>query len=66
MLESLTSLYQRNEVFWVGLFIILLGVLVPEMLAFGGLNFSQLFIVTGSGLLITSVFVGFYRLLPSA
>lgn len=65
MPEPLTSLYQRNEVFWAGLFVVLLGVLVLETLAFGGLNFSRLFVVTGGGLLVTSVFVGLYRLLPS-
>lgn len=65
MVETLTALYQRNEVFWVGLSAVILGVLIPEALAFGGINLSELFVVTGSGLLITSIFVGLYRLLAS-
>ncbi|PCR90297.1 hypothetical protein [Natrinema ejinorense] len=61
MSGTLTALYQRNEVFWMGLTAVVLGVLIPGTLAFGGLNLSRLFGVTGGGLLITSVFVGIYR-----
>ncbi|WP_226039753.1 hypothetical protein [Natrinema sp. DC36] len=63
MAETLTALYQRNEVFWIGLSAVILGVLIPDTLAFVGINLSELFVVTGGGLLITSVFVGIYRLL---
>lgn len=66
MAETLTALYQRNEVFWMGLSVVVLGILLPESLGFGGINFPRLFIVTGGGLLITSVFVGIYRLLTPA
>lgn len=61
--ETLTALYRRNEVFWVGLFAVILEVLISETLAFAEIDFSQLFVVTGGGLLITSVFVGIYRFL---
>ncbi|WP_144240176.1 hypothetical protein [Natrinema altunense] len=63
MEETLRSLYQRNEVFWLGLSAVVLGIVIPGTLAFGGINLSELFVVTGGGLLITSVFVGIYRLL---
>lgn len=59
--ETLKALYQRNEVFWMGLSAVILGVVIPETIAFWGINLSRLFVVTGGGLLITSVFVGLYR-----
>lgn len=62
MKDTLIALYQRNEVFWLGVAAVLLGVLIPGALSFGGLNLSRLFVVTGGGLLVTSVFVGIYRL----
>lgn len=63
MAETLTALYRRNEVLWLGLSAVVLGVLIPETLEFGGIDISRLFVVTGGGLLITSVFVGLYRVL---
>ena len=66
MRETLSGLYQRNEVFWVGLFIVALGVLVPESLFVATLDLSRLFVITGGGLLVTSFFVGLYRLLAPA
>lgn len=45
----------------MGLSAVILGLLIPGTLAFGGINLSRLLIVTGGGLLITSVFVGIYR-----
>ena len=63
MVETLTALYQRNEVFWMGLSAVILGMLIPGTLAFGGINLARLLVVTGGGLLITSVFVGIYRFL---
>jgi hypothetical protein len=65
-METLRSLYRRNEVFWLGLAAVVLGVLLPETLSLGGIDFSRLFVVTGGGLLITSVFVGLYRHLAPA
>ncbi|MGQ3330910.1 hypothetical protein [Halorubrum sp. FL23] len=61
MEETLAEVYHLNEVFWLGLVAVVLGVLTPVSLAFGGLNVSSWFIVTGGGLLVTSVFVGIYR-----
>ncbi|MEF8843621.1 MAG: hypothetical protein V5A62_18680 [Haloarculaceae archaeon] len=61
MAETLTVLYQRNELFWIGLCAVVLGILLPETLALGEINLSRSFIVTGGGLLITSVFVGIHR-----
>ena len=63
MAETLRYLYRCNEVFWLGLSAVALGALIPESLAFGGLDLARLFVVTGGGLLVTSVFVGLYRLL---
>ncbi|WP_246999710.1 hypothetical protein [Halosolutus gelatinilyticus] len=63
MAETLTALYHRNEVFWLGLSVVVLGVIIPESLEFWGIHLSSWFVVSGGGLLITSVFVGFYRLL---
>lgn len=47
MAETRTALYQRNEVFWLGFSAVLLGVLLPRILAFGGINSSRPFVVTG-------------------
>jgi hypothetical protein len=66
MRETLRSLYRRNEVFWLGLAAVVLGLLVPNAVGAGGINATRLFIVTGGGLLVTSVFVGSYRLLTGA
>lgn len=63
MAETLPAFYQRNEVFWMGSSAVALGVLLPESLALGRIDRSRLVVVTGGGLLITSVFVGIYRLL---
>jgi hypothetical protein len=66
MTEALTALYQRNEVLWMGLSAVVLGVLPPETFSLGGINISRLFVVTGGGLLVTAVFVGIYGLLTPA
>ncbi len=63
MAETLVALYRRNEVFWLGLAAVVLGALLPDTLTVGGLDVPQLFVVTGGGLLVTSVFVGLYRFL---
>ncbi len=63
MAETLTDLYRRNEVFWMGVSAVILGFLIPGAFTIGSIAISRLFTVTGGGLLITSVFVGIYRFL---
>jgi len=63
MVERITALYRRNEVFWLGVAAVVLGIATPESFALGGFGFSHWFVVTGGGLLVTSVFVGVYRFL---
>lgn len=60
MTESLTALYQRNEVFWVGLSAFVLGMVTPQTLAFGGIELARTLFVGGGGLLVTSLFVAVY------
>ena len=47
----------------MGLSVVVLGLLFPTTLSFGGMGLLRLFVVTGGGLLITSVFVDIHRLL---
>jgi hypothetical protein len=66
MTDPLTGIYRRNEAFWLGAFAVVLGAVLPESVAVGGLDVSSLFVVTGGGLLLTSVFVGVYRVFATA
>ena len=66
MAETLTALSQRNEAFWIGLAIFLLGVVTPENLLFGGIGLSSALITLGSGILLLRLFVGVYRILNTA
>ena len=63
MMESLTALYHRNEVFWVGLSAFILGMVTPHSLAFGGIELARTLFVSGGGLIVTSIFVAIYRIL---
>lgn len=66
MSESLTALYQRNEVFWIGLSALILGIVTPRNLAFGEIGLAKTLFVGGGGLIVTSVFVAIYRTLRTA
>lgn len=63
MAETLTALSQRNEAFWIGLAIFLLGVITPENLLLGGIGLSGALITLGGGILLMRLFVGAYRIL---
>lgn len=63
MAETLTELSQRNEAFWIGLALFLLGVVTPETLLLGGIELSGFLIWMGGGILLVRVFVGIYRIL---
>ncbi|MHB9285668.1 hypothetical protein ACKVMT_01345 [Halobacteriales archaeon Cl-PHB] len=65
MAETLTALSQRNEAFWIGLAIFLLGVVTPETLRLGGVELSRTLIVLGGGILVVRLFVGVYRILTT-
>jgi hypothetical protein len=65
MAESLTALSQRNEVFWIGLTLLLLGVLTPETLSLGGIGLSRVLIILGGGILLVRVLVGLARFLAT-
>jgi hypothetical protein len=62
MAETLTALSQRNEAFWLGLTIFLLGVVTPENLLLGGVELSRALIFIGGGILLMRLFVGVYRI----
>ena len=65
MAETLTALSQRNEAFWIGLALFLLGVLTPETLLLGGIGLSRFLIVLGGGILLLRTFVGCVRILKT-
>jgi uncharacterized membrane protein len=63
MADTLTELSQRNEAFWIGLALFLLGVITPETLLLGGIELSRVLIWIGGGILMVRVLVGIYRIL---
>lgn len=63
MAETLTALSQRNEAFWIGLGLFLLGVITPEGLLFAGVELSRTLVIIGGGILLVRLFVGIYRIL---
>lgn len=65
MAETLTALSQRNEAFWTGLALFLLGVITPETLLLGGIGLSRLLIVLGGGILLLRTLVGCFRILKT-
>jgi hypothetical protein len=65
MAETLTALSQRNEAFWIGLALFVLGVITPESLLLGGIRLSSLLITLGGGILVVRLFVGCFRILKT-
>ncbi|WP_225336157.1 hypothetical protein [Halomicrobium urmianum] len=65
MAETLTALSQRNEAFWIGLSLFLLGVITPEALSLGGIGLSRLLIFVGGGILLVRTIVGCVRILKT-
>lgn len=65
MAETLTALSQRNEAFWIGLAIFVLGVITPQILLFGGIELSRVLIFIGGRILLTRVLVGSFRILKT-
>ncbi|MFC7077263.1 hypothetical protein [Haloarcula halophila] len=65
MADTLTELSQRNEAFWIGLALFLLGVITPETLLLGGIELSRVLIWVGGGILMVRVLVGIYRILKT-
>lgn len=63
MAETLTELSQRNEAFWIGLALFVLGVVTPETLLLGGIELSGVLIWIGGGILLVRILVGIYRIL---
>ncbi|MFC6862823.1 hypothetical protein ACFQGE_05040 [Halomicroarcula sp. GCM10025817] len=63
MAETLTELSQRNEAFWIGLALFLLGIITPETLLLGELELSGVLVWVGGGILMVRVLVGIYRIL---
>ncbi|MFC6723726.1 hypothetical protein ACFQE1_04890 [Halobium palmae] len=63
MVETLTALSQRNEAFWIGLSLFLLGVISPEGFLLGGLELSGVLIWVGGGILLTRTLVAAFRIL---
>lgn len=66
MAETLTALSQRNEAFWIGLALFLLGVITPQPLLLGGIELSRVLIGIGGGILLTRTLVGSFRILKTA
>jgi hypothetical protein len=63
MAETLTALSQRNEAFWIGLGVFLLGAITPESLLFAGVELPRTLVFIGGGILFVRLFVGIYRIL---
>ena len=67
MADTLTELSQRNEAFWVGLALYLLGVFLkavpPEPVVLGGIEPAEVLILVGGGVLVIRILVGSYRIL---
>lgn len=66
MAETLTELSQRNEAFWIGLALFLLGVSTPDTLLLGGIELSRILIWVGGGILMVRILVGIYRILRTS
>ncbi len=60
---TLIELSQRDEAFWIGLALFLLGAITPETLLLGGRELSMALIWIGGGILMTRLLVGSYRIL---
>ena len=63
MADTLTELSQRNEAFWIGLALFLLGLITPETFLLGRIELSRVLIWVGGGILMVRVLVGIYRIL---
>lgn len=63
MADTLTELSQRDEAFWIGLALFLLGVVTPETFLLGGIELSRVLIWIGGGILLVRVLVGICRIL---
>lgn len=61
--ETFIELSQRNEAFWIGLVLFLLGAITPETLLLGGVKLSRVLIWIGGGILLTRLLVGIYKIL---
>jgi hypothetical protein len=65
MAETLTALSQRNEAFWIGLALFLLGVVTPQTLSLWGIGLSRVLISIGGGILLVRTLVGAFRILKT-
>ena len=63
MAETLTALSQRNEAFWIGLALFLLGVITNE--AFGATELPEVLVIIGGGILLIRILVGCFRILKT-
>jgi len=62
MVDTFIALSQRNEVFWIGLALFLLGVFIPQA---WGIGLSRTLVVLGGGILFIRIFVGSFRILKT-
>lgn len=65
MTNTLTALSQRREAFWIGLALLLLGVLTPEAFSLWGVGLSRSLILLGGGILVLRLAVGVGRILKT-
>ncbi|MFC7133625.1 MULTISPECIES: hypothetical protein [Salinibaculum] len=65
MAETLTVLSQRDEAFWIGLALFVLGLITPDTLLLGGVGLARTLIFIGGGILLTRLFVGMFRILKT-
>ncbi len=65
MVETLTALSQRNEAFWIGLALILLGVITPATLFLRAIELSGVLIWIGGIILLIRVLVAAFRILKT-
>lgn len=65
MVKTLTALSQQNEAFWIGLALILFGVIIPETLFLGEIELSGVLIWIGGQILLVRVLVAAFRILKT-
>lgn len=65
MSNTLTALSQRNEAFWIGASILVLGLVTPETISLWGVALSRTLVFLGGGILLVRVFVAIFRILKT-
>jgi hypothetical protein len=66
MYRRLASLSQRDEAFWVGMALLVIGSFTPESLHVGTIGVSEALLISGTSILVIRILVGVFRILQIA